>query len=111
MATSKPRRMTPTKNATPFALGTVLPKPIIDKIDRGLKALLVNYGELKNKLECSMIYSGGIWNFTLIHTDEKKPLVTTKAPSIGGMNKFLTECGRYVAKTYGEVETNVRKRA
>lgn len=102
-------KMSPSSNATPFAGGVLLSQPIIDKIDRGIKTLAVNYG-LNGKLRWQMLnepngQGQAGWTFQLFHLDQlAKPLVSITNRSISGLNKFLMECGRVIAKQYGQTE-------
>lgn len=108
-ATKAATRMTPSKNATPFA-GVTLAQPQIDKIDRGIRDLATNYG-LKNKLRWTMGNENSSWTFELYNVDETAPLATMTNRSIGGLNRFLTTCGAVVARKYGQTEAKARKTA
>lgn len=104
-----PSKMTPgTKRAIPFATGTVLPIPAIDRINSGLKALMTTYS-LTGKLRLTIAFTEGAWLMEM-YTDSAKPLVTIRNRDIGALNRFLTECGRVIAKNYGTEATTTKTR-
>lgn len=130
MTTSK---MSPSKNPIPFAGAAILSAPVIQRVDRGIRDLAVNY-DLKNRLAWLSIHGPNArgetnWTFSLYvlaepmaanttvvdliaSGDLPKPIVTLTNRSIGGMNKFLSQCGSAIAKKYGQTAaTNQRKTA
>jgi hypothetical protein len=102
--------MTPSKNTVPFVTGTLLSTPIIDKINRGIRDLEVNYG-LQDILTWSMVRENQAWTFTLLHVNQTKPIVTVTNKSMLGLNTFLATCGKYIAAHYGAQVTKQRKTA
>jgi len=113
--------MKPSTNSIPFAT-SVLPQPIIDKLERGWRDLEVNYN-LRGLLR-RMEYStpSGI-TFALYVVPDKasdvleeinrglKPFVMVTNRTWAGLNKFLTACGTAIARKYGTAETKQRKTA
>ena len=112
----RPTKMSPTANAIPFQTGVTLTQSIIDRIDRGIKTLAVNYG-LKDKLRWMIVnepngQGQAGWTFQLYHLDQvSKPLVSLTNRSMSGLNKFLIESGKLLAKQYGQQTEKQRKTA
>ncbi|MDD5199215.1 MAG: hypothetical protein PHC88_05375 [Terrimicrobiaceae bacterium] len=105
-----PSKMTPgTTRTIPFASGVALPLPAIDRINAGLKALQSTYG-LNGKLRLAIAWTDNTWLYEMYHVDNQKPLVMIRNRDIGAMNRFFSECGRVIAKTYGPQEATTATR-
>ncbi len=104
------KRMRPSTTHGIIFAGFVFPKPLTDKINRGIRDLEKNYNNLK--FDLLMRYQTGIgWTFALtnlITTDViVKPRVVKDFDTAG---KFLTECGANVDNLYGEATKTAKTR-
>ncbi len=100
-------KMTPSKNSIPFASGTLLPVPLVTKIDRGLRDLAVNYGLKGRLLPVWMQDHLQTWNFALYVVEDQEKRTYAELITEGELPKPIVNNQRH--RRYEQIPDRVRQ--